>query len=83
MMYVFLDVLLEKLNKDLDAALLADPQKRVILTTIPQSRVLSKRGIIINYQKLQCNNRGTGEGTRLADHRNNLFDTKIRRQQGS
>jgi len=44
MMYVFLDVILEKLNKDLDAALLADPQKRVTLTTIPQSRVLRKRG---------------------------------------
>jgi len=44
MMYVFSDVLLEKLNKDLDAALLADPQKRVIVTTIPQPRVLSKRG---------------------------------------
>lgn len=37
-------VLLEKLNKDLDAALLADPQKRVTVTTIPQSRVLRKRG---------------------------------------
>jgi hypothetical protein len=34
-------------------------------------------------QKLQCNNRGTGEDTLLADHKNNLFDTKIRRQQGS
>jgi hypothetical protein len=42
--YVFVDVLLEKLNKDLDAALLADPQKRVTVTTIPQSRVLGKRG---------------------------------------
>ena len=33
-------------------------------------------------KKLPCNIRGTGEGTSLADHRNNLFDTKIRRQQG-
>jgi hypothetical protein len=44
MIYVFLDVHLERLNKDLDAALLANPQKRVIVTTIPQSRVLRKRG---------------------------------------
>jgi len=44
MIYIFLDVLLERLNKDLDAALLADPQKRVTVTTTPQSRVLRKRG---------------------------------------
>jgi cell division protein FtsB len=43
MIYVFLDVLLERLNKDLDAALLADPQKRVTVTTTQQSRVLRKR----------------------------------------
>lgn len=44
MIYVFLDVLLERLNKDLDSALLADPQKRVTVTTTPQSMVLRKRG---------------------------------------
>jgi hypothetical protein len=44
MIYVFLDVLLERLNKDLDAALLTDPQKRVIVTTVTRSRVLRKRG---------------------------------------
>jgi hypothetical protein len=44
MIYVFLDVLLERLNKDLDAVLLADPQKRVAVTTTPQSRMLRKGG---------------------------------------
>jgi hypothetical protein len=44
MIYVFLDVLLERLHKDLDAALLANPQKRVTVTTTRQFRVLTKRG---------------------------------------
>jgi hypothetical protein len=35
------------------------------------------------YKKLQCNNGGIGEGTWLANHRNKLFATKIRRQQRS
>jgi hypothetical protein len=34
-------------------------------------------------KKLDCNNGGTGEGTWMANHRNNLIATKIRRQQGS
>jgi len=39
--------------------------------------------IIIIIIIIQCNNGETGEGTWLANHRNNLFATKIRRQQGS
>jgi hypothetical protein len=35
------------------------------------------------YKKLQCNNGGIRVGTWLANHRNNSFATKIRRQQGS
>jgi hypothetical protein len=35
---------LERLSKDLDAALLADPQKRVTVETTLQSTVLRKRG---------------------------------------
>jgi len=34
-------------------------------------------------KKLQCNNEAIEEGTGLTNHRNNLFATKIRRQQGS
>jgi len=34
-------------------------------------------------RKHQRNNGGTGEGTCLADQMSNLFDNKIRRQQGS
>jgi hypothetical protein len=34
---------LERLNKDLDAALLADPLKRVTVKTTSQCRVLTKR----------------------------------------
>jgi hypothetical protein len=30
-------------------------------------------------KELQCSDRGTGEGTGLTDHGNNLFDTKIGR----
>jgi hypothetical protein len=41
--YVFSDVLLERLNKDLEAKLLADPQKRVFVETVTQSRMLKKR----------------------------------------
>jgi hypothetical protein len=44
MICVFLDILLERLNKDLDAALLADPQKRVTVKATPRSRVLRKTG---------------------------------------
>jgi hypothetical protein len=43
MIYVFLDVLLERLNKELDTALLADPKKRVTVTIAPQSRVKKRK----------------------------------------
>ena len=39
--------------------------------------------LLTGISQKTSNNRGTGEGTWLADHNNNLLDTKIRRQQGS
>ena len=61
MIYVFLDVLLERLNKDLDTALLAGPQKSVIVTTDTQSRVLWKRG---NNDKAALLNEEKAKGSR-------------------
>jgi hypothetical protein len=41
--FIFLVVILERLDKDLDLKLLANPQERVKVSTIQQSKILRKR----------------------------------------
>jgi hypothetical protein len=53
---IFLVVLVERLDKDLDLKLLANPQERVNVSTIQQSKMLRKRRR--NGRQAHVKNRG-------------------------